>query len=232
VYTDDVYGRPFAAAVRNALGSLSVPVAVELAYRPDDDDYGEEAAEIIAASPPAVAMIGDAESGGRMVAAILAAGGNAPTIVANDAIRLADFGSRVDPADLAKRVTGVSVSAYEGQEELAASIASGQLASVAFAAAAVDCVNLLALGAVAAESPDDPAGIVAEVLQLSVGGVPCDSFVECRSFMEDARDVDYDGPTGQLALDGTGDVTRAVFEVYGFDTSGADVDKSSFLFSV
>ena len=228
VYTDDVYGRPFAAAVRNALGGL-VAVAVDLAYRPDDEDFSEEAAEILAASPPSVAMIGDAESGGRMLAAIVDAGGNAPTIVANDAIRLADFGSRVDAADLAKRVTGVSVSAYEGQDELAAAGVPAELASAAFAAAAVDCVNLLALGAVAAESPDDPAQIVAEVLQLSIGGVPCDSFVECRQPMEDGRDVDYNGPTGQLALDGTGDLTRAWFEVYGFDTSGADVDTASFL---
>jgi branched-chain amino acid transport system substrate-binding protein len=231
VYTDDVYGRPFAAAVRNALGGLALPVTMELAYRPDDEDFSEEAAGILAAAPPAVAMIGDAESGGRMVAAILAAGGaSSPTIIANDAIRLADFGTRIDVADLAKRVTGVSVSAYEGQQELAEAITPENLATVAFAAAAVDCVNLLALGAVAAGTPDDPGRIVAEVLELSVGGVPCDSFVECRQPMEDGRDVDYDGPTGQLALDGTGDVTRATFEVYGFDTSGTDVDKSSFSF--
>jgi branched-chain amino acid transport system substrate-binding protein len=232
VYTDDVYGRPFAAAVRNALSALSLPVVAELAYRPDDEDFSEEAAELLAASPPAVAMIGDAESGGRMVAAILAAGDPAPTIIANDAIRLADFGTRVDADALARRVTGVSVSAYEGQEQLAAVIDPDDLAMAAFAAAAVDCVNLLALGAVAAESPDEPARIVAEVLELSVGGQPCTSFVECRQAMENGRDADYNGPTGQLALDGTGDVTRAVFEVYEFDSSGTDRFKSSFLFPV
>lgn len=227
VYIDDVYGRPFAAAARGALQSFGVPVAAELSYSTDDDDFSEEAAQIVAEAP-AVAMIGDAESGGRMVAEILAAGDNAPRIVANDAIRLADFGSRIDAEALAEHVAGVSISAYEGRETLEEMLQT-DLASAAFAAAAVDCVNLIALGAVAS-SPDDPAQIVAEALELSVGGVPCVSYAECRQQMEDGLEVDYNGPTGQLALDGTGDVTRAVFEVYGFDAAGNDVTKTTFSF--
>ena len=226
VYTDDVYGRPFSAAAHAALDLLHVPVVAEMAYSPDDEDFTEEAAAIVAASPPAVAMIGDAESGGRMVAAILEAGGNAPTIVANDAIRLADFGTRIDPAALAKQVTGVSVSAYGGQDELA-TILPPELVPAAFAAAAVDCVNLLALGAVVAESPDDPARIVAEALALSVGGVPCNSFAACRASMEAGLEFDYNGPTRLLALDATGDVTRAMFDLYGFDESGNDISTKS-----
>jgi branched-chain amino acid transport system substrate-binding protein len=229
VYTDDVYGRPFADAVRTALAEVNVPVQDELPYSPDDDDFSEEAAEIIAEQPLAVAMIGDAESGGRMVAALLADEANQQIIVANDAIRLADFGSRVNPPVLAAHVSGVGVSAFDGQAALEAFLPA-ELAGAAFAAAAVDCVNLLALGAIAAQSPDDPAQIVAQVLQLSVGGVPCDSFAVCRQRMEEGRDVDYNGPNGLLALDGTGDVTRARFQAYGFDDAGNDVSLPSMLF--
>jgi branched-chain amino acid transport system substrate-binding protein len=231
VYTDDVYGRPFAAAVRSALAALNVQVLTEQSYLPNDEDFSEEAAHIAAEQPPSVVMIGDAESGGRMVAAILGAGPDRPTIVANDAIRLADFGSRVEPAVLAEHVSGLGVSAYDGQAGLA-SLLPENLATAAFAAAAVDCVNLLALGAIAARSPDEPVQIVAQALQLSVGGAPCASFVGCRQPMEDGREVDYNGPTGLLALDGAGDVTQAMFQPYEFDESGNDISSEPIRLSV
>jgi branched-chain amino acid transport system substrate-binding protein len=222
VYTDDVYGRPFAAAVRASLTNLNVAVRDDWPYSPDDEDFTDEAAAVLAGEPPAVAMIGDAQSGGRMVAALLAGQADLPIIIANDAIRLADFASRVDTAALAEHVSGIGVSAFDGQTELAAFLPA-DLVTAAFAAAAVDCVNLLALGAIAAQSPDDPVQIVAQALQLSVGGVPCSSFVDCRQPMEEGRDVDYNGPTGLLALDGTGDVTRAMFVPYEFDEAGNDI---------
>jgi branched-chain amino acid transport system substrate-binding protein len=224
VYTDDVYGRPFAAAVRSALDNVNVSVRNEWPYNPDDDDFSEEAAEVLAEEPLAVAMIGDAENGGRMVAALLDDEDNHPLIVANDALRMADFGSRVDAALVAAHVSGVGVSAFEGQEELALFLPP-DLVPAAFAAAAVDCVNLLALGAIAAQTPDDPAKIVAQALDLSVGGVPCTSFAVCRQPMEDGRGIDYNGPSGLLALDGKGDVTRANFVPYEFDAAGNDISE-------
>ncbi len=220
VYTDDVYGRPFASALRKELSGVHVPVTEELPYDPDDDDLTDQAAALVAEAPPVIAVIGDTASGGRMVAALLAAGGNAPLIVASDAVRDADFG-RADVAALADRVSGVSVSAFEGEAALTEVLGSASLAPAAFAAAAVDCVNLLALGA-SVSSPDDPHEIVASAIDLSVGGVPCTSYADCKSAMTDDRKVDYNGPTGLLALDGTGDVTRANFEVYGFTESGVD----------
>jgi branched-chain amino acid transport system substrate-binding protein len=232
VYTDDVYGRPFAAAVRTALAGLNVLVRTEQSYSPDDEDFSEEAAHIAAEQPPSVVMIGDAESGGRMVAAILAANpDDRPTIIANDAIRLADFGSRVEPSVLAEHVSGLGVSAYDGQAGLA-SLLPENLTTAAFAAAAVDCVNLLALGAVAAQSPDEPVQIVAQALQLSVGGAPCASFLGCRQPMEEGREVDYEGPTGLLELDGAGDVTQAMFQPYEFDESGNDISSDPIQFSI
>lgn len=221
VYTDDVYGRPFATAVRAALDGQEVQIMSELAYRPDDDDFSDEAAAIVAAAPPVVALIGDAESGGRMVAAILAAEGDTPLIVANDAVRVADFGTRVDAEALSERVSGVSVSAFSGSANLEPMLPS-DVASAAFAAAAVDCVNLLALGATAGDTPDDPAVIAAQAMALSVGGVPCQSFTECLEAMESGLEVDYNGPTGQITLDVNGDVTRAWFDLYRFDESGND----------
>ena len=60
--------------------------------------------------------------------ALLAAGGNDPLIVANGGVRNADFG-RADLQALAERVSGVSVSAYDGGSELMSILGSQELAS-------------------------------------------------------------------------------------------------------
>jgi branched-chain amino acid transport system substrate-binding protein len=221
VYPDDVYGRPYRDAVRDELTSFGVPIIAEVPYDPEDEDLSGAAEKAVADNVPVVAMIGDASSGGRMVAAMLAAGGSEPLIVANGGVRNADFG-RVDLQALSERVSGVSVSAYDGATELMSILGSQELASAAFAAAAVDCVNLLALGA-NASAPDDPAAIVAAAIKLSVGGVPCQSFVQCMTTINEDRKADYNGPTGMLALDVVGDVTRANYDIYGFDEMGNDM---------
>lgn len=219
LFTDDVYGRPFASAIHRELIGYGVTVTGELPYDPNDDDLSDEAAAVVAAGPPVVAVVGDTASGGRMVSALLATGPSAPQIVVNDAVRDADF-TRTDLTVLTERVTGVSVSAYEGSALLEQLFGSSQLSSAAFASSAVDCVNLLALGAVES-SPDDPAAIVASAISLSVGGVPCTFFADCIAAMTDGRKVDYNGPSGFVALDSNGDLTRANFEVYGFTDTGA-----------
>lgn len=225
VFTDDVYGRPFANAVRQALTSRNMAVVSELAYDPNDDDLSAEASQVVAESPPVIAVIGDTASGGRMVSTLLEQSGDDTIIVTNDAIRAADFGSRVTPAVLEQSVGGVSVSAYEGSSNLLSTFGSQELAATAFAAAAVDCVNLLALGATVA-SPDDPSAMTAAAIELSVSGSPCMTFADCIANLDKGLQVNYDGPTGLLALDASGDVTTANFDVFGFDENGIDITRT------
>ena len=197
-----------------------MPIITDVPYDPEDEDLAGDAATVVDGNVPVVAMIGDASSGGRMVTAVLGAGGSEPLIVANGGVR-----NGTSAASICRRspwVSGVWVSAYDGGSELLSILGSQELASAAFAAAAVDCVNLLALGANVA-GPDDPAAIVAAAIGLSVGGVPCQTFQQCMASINEDRQADYDGPTGMLALDMGGDVTRANYDVYGFDEMGNDM---------
>ena len=72
--------------------------------------------------------------------------------------------------------------------------------------------------------PQSWAQWVAEALELSAGGLTCESFAQCRASMDAGLAVDYNGATGQhFGLDANGDVNRAWFEVYKFDDAGNDV---------
>lgn len=229
VYTDDTYGRPFADALFQALARRGVDVINQVPYNPADDDLTDEAAMVLQGSPPVIAVVGDMTSGGRMVTEVAEESGeDGPLILANDAVRRADFSafiSRLGAAALTQRVHGVSVAAFDGESALESWYGRQDLAAVPFASATADCVNLLALGATVA-GPDDPQAIASQVIDLSVGGQICRSFEECKAQIDQGLKIDYNGASGYLALDSNGDVTTAGFELYGFDGTGADKTES------
>ena len=77
--------------------------------------------------------------------------------------------------------------------------------------------------ALKAESTD-PSVYVSEVAGVTKGGTKCRSYAECRRLPADDDpsndDIDYDGISGPLEIDETGDVGAAIFAVYTYDGEG------------
>lgn len=110
----------------------------------------------------------------------------------------------------------------EGPEAFVEKLKAEQaVADVDFAARAFECVNLVALGALAAGS-DDPNRIKTEIVPLTNDGAPCSSFEACVAPLLDGGDVDYEGVLG-LDLNAEGEVREARFQVFRFDAQG-DLD--------
>ena len=89
---------------------------------------------------------------------------------------------------------------------------------------AYDAVVVMALAALKAKSTD-PSVYVKEVAGVTRGGTLCSDYAECRGLLTDDDpsndDIDYDGLSGPLELDGeTGNVTDAFFAVYTYDGEG------------
>ena len=86
-----------------------------------------------------------------------------------------------------------------------------------------DAVVVTALAALKAESTD-PSVYVSEVAGVTKGGTKCRSYAECRRLLADDDpsndDIDYDGISGPLEIDETGDVGAAIFAVYTYDGEG------------
>ena len=81
---------------------------------------------------------------------------------------------------------------------------------VAYAAQAYDCAITLALAAELVES--QKADTIANAVRaVTAGGLTCTTYADCKSKQDAGDDIDYDGPSGKLAIDANGDATSVRF---------------------
>ncbi|MBU3689866.1 MAG: amino acid ABC transporter substrate-binding protein [Actinobacteria bacterium] len=235
-YPDDPFGRDYATDVRRALGLEGIAIVSEIQYDPGDDDYSEDVATL--ADGLVVTLIGDEESGARFLSTTLTTFSDTVVIV-NDALARADLSS--DPVmetDGRMSITGVAVDSAAGFSDLYATLqqaglelplaplgpndnpfAETRVAPVPLATASVDCVNLIALSALATKS-DDALVFMDEAIPTSRGGSACLTFDECTALIASGLNIDYNGPTRLLALSPNGDPSIATFVTFGFGDDG------------
>lgn len=227
-FLDDTYGRPLAEATIQALGARDLAVEVQVPFVATDSDLSAEAAQLAEGEIGVMVIIGNADHGTRLLAAIGATitadgGDEVPDILVNGAMRRPSSPQLVQslPATVRERVRGVSPAATAVQPEEPAGL---------FATNAYDCMNLIALSAVQAES-DAANAMAAELVEVSRSGVACADFAACLDLLTRNRNIDYDGPGGTLEIGAQGDPEQARFEVFEFDDAGVDVGARSILVS-
>jgi branched-chain amino acid transport system substrate-binding protein len=220
VYLDDAYGRPLAEATVAALAVRAIEVDAPIGFTADDDTLLDEATAVRDSDAGVIIVIGDAEQGPRLLSNLgevtgVVPGDDPPRIIVNDAMRRPAAPQQI--ADLApdvrSRIVGLAPAATNGL--------AGEPAG-AFATNAFDCVNLIALASAQAGS-DDPALVAALISDVSEGGVSCRTFAECLALVESGRNVDYDGPGGDVELGVDGDPTTYRYERWTYDDRGIDV---------
>ena len=201
-------------------------MSADVAYLPSDatGDLDDEVTGVLDAE--VITVIGTADVGVRLVDAILDAtpAADAPIIV-NDAMRgdpaASAFGALDD--DERARVMGVGPRVTTDDPDFLAAL--DQVApdtSRVFAANAYDCVNLIALAAVDASSLQ-PRDIAGRVSSVASGGTRCRLFADCQADLIDRRNVDYDGPSGQLQLGIDGQPDRAFYDLFGYSEDGDEI---------
>jgi branched-chain amino acid transport system substrate-binding protein len=231
VFPDDLYGRTFGAVLRDALVERGLTIEGEHSYTSTSDDFTAVAETVIADETPVIALIGGADNGSRLFASIQAAANSIiPRVVGNDSIRDTDVQALISTdSPILARLTGVSLEPYGGAVTIRAALGLAETAATpAFAAAAIDCVNLAAITAELAGT-DSPSAMAALVQSTTRGGTSCSAAAECLELLEQGLDIDYDGPTGLLSLDENGDVIQAEFIDFVFDDNGRDSTTERFL---
>jgi branched-chain amino acid transport system substrate-binding protein len=205
-YPDDPFGRDVAVEVRRALVQQSIEIADEQPYSTTDDDYSDDVETFVSTGARVITMIGDQESGSRLLGAVLA-NGFGTDIVVNDALAGADLSG--DPnlsSQTRSRITGIAIDA----------------AGTPLATATIDCINLLALSASQAGS-DRADDFMPLMIPTSRGGSACDEFATCLTLIDDGLNVDYNGSSGLLTLTANGDPGVATFVTFGFGDDGKAV---------
>jgi branched-chain amino acid transport system substrate-binding protein len=225
-YPDDEYGRRLGDSVQQHAARAGLRVVTAIAYDQNNREYRDLAARLFSATPPeALALIGSASVGAKVLSTLRTNGGAQTPIFVNDAMRgagavLSKPGASVNWLD---RVHGVAALSEPSNPSWAKRYEeSTRGAPPTFAAYAYDCVVLIALGALASSS-EVPARLAGSVISVSRGGAPCTSFVACRDLIRQGLNIDYVGTSGALDLDDYGDVSSGSFEQFSFDAAGRDV---------
>jgi branched-chain amino acid transport system substrate-binding protein len=219
VYLDDPYGRGLLDAFRGAVGNRStISISEEIPFAADDPDLLDEATATVAAGSGIIALLGDADDGGRMLTAldraILGAADevDSPFIVMNDSLR--------DAADVIADLDDTTRSSIIGVAPRSVVPSVDEPAGF-FATNAHDCATLIALAAVQAGS-DRPTAIADQMASVSSGGRLCSGFAECVTLMSEGLQIDYSGLSGGVDLTSTGDLSRAWFREFRFDAQGRE----------
>ena len=223
-YIDDAYGQSFVDLLGASLSAKGISQDDPVPYSSDNQSIAAAARNIASTSAGVIVVIGDATSGPVMLGAVDAASSpTRPVYVVNDAMRRPTASAEPMGGSLASRVRGISPIAYSTDEQFLAQLGAASGSSSPYAANAFDCVNLIALAALATGSTQ-PAVIAANIPAVSDSGTPCMSFVECRTGIDAGSNINYDGPGfGPLTIGSDGEVATAVFELFGFDETGRDV---------
>ncbi len=225
-FIDDDYGQAFADHVATFLRRKGILQNDPVPFSSNNQSISAAAKMVASTAAGVVVVIGDATSGPVMLEEIdKAAGPTPPIYVINDAMRRPTASAEPMGGSLAARVTGVSPVAYSTDPQFLLPLGPDPANSSPYASNAFDCVNLIALAALAAKSTQ-PTAIAAEIPAVSDGGTPCMSFADCRTDIDAGSNINYDGPGGTLTIGSNGDLSSALFELFGFDQTGRDFNKS------
>ena len=212
-YPDDAYGRAFVAEIRRSLAVQGIAIVNEVAYDTDSTDYGPIAEKLTANANSVITLIGDSESGGRLLNSLLDTQ-SVNKIIVNDALSQVDLRSNANlDSEIRQKIVGVAVDAFAGTNP------DNNALIPPFSAAVVDCINLIALAAITSNS-DIADQFMAQVPVVSRGGSGCNLFDDCLALLKQSLNIDYNGVTGFLDLDPNGDPSRAQFVTFGFDDQG------------
>ena len=236
-YPDDPYGRTFADSITRALALQGISISPEVAYDPSQGDFTDSVDALTDGGPSTITLIGDRDGGGRLLTELLGRDSTA-TVIVNDGLADVDLSTLTESnPEIATHVVGVAVDAFSGADEVSTLIGTSVTTTVApsavvdidatgsippFAAAVVDCINLLTIAAEIVTS-DDAVEFMPQVIPASRVGSSCRTFATCMEVSRAGLNVDYNGPTGVLALNPNGDPSQATFVTFGFDDSGRSV---------
>lgn len=224
-HVDDVYGRPFAGAVRDALADGTRTVTTYPFIR--GDGIEDVAQEVVDSGARLLVVLAGSDDGTAFLEAVSITNfGSLVDVIVSDQLRDPAGAQRIEALDpsLRERIRGVAPQA-QSEDENQPFDPPGL-----FAANAFDCVNLIAL-AVELVGTDDPSVFSAQIPALTTRGRVCRSFDECKQLLDESLNVNYNGPDGITELLVVGYPARARFDVFAFDETGRAVFTQSIVAS-
>jgi branched-chain amino acid transport system substrate-binding protein len=225
IVLNDSYGTGLASFVTEAFEAAGGEVVAAPTYNTGDTNFTSQIAEVLAASPDAIALITFEE-----VKTIIPglSGFPADKLYFVDG-NLANFSEDFEPGTLTGAKGTLPGLDIETIPEFLTRMNDNWVAEgnadldnvYSYGPESYDAVVLLALAALAAGSVEgvDMAGKLQEVSGGSGSGEKCTTFAECADIINAGGVADYDGVSGPITFDENGDPTEASIGVYVYEDS-------------
>ncbi|MDP8978546.1 MAG: ABC transporter substrate-binding protein [Actinomycetota bacterium] len=218
----DDYGEGLAEATLQALEEAGASGTITL-YDPDASTFDAEVQTVADADPDAVALLAFDE-GGQIISTMIESGigPDEISLYGADGLFNADLWKTVDPEDPAvlEGMRGTGPNPAVEQDFLSELEDFADIgATTTFAGQKYDCVNILALAAVAAES-DDATVFADRIVDLTQEGETCDSFEQCSDLLDEGEDIDYQGVSGPLEFTEEGEPASGSYLVWEMNDEG------------
>ena len=214
----DAYGETLAKEVTKNLEAAGSKVAVSELYSEKDGPSDTQIAAVADAKPDAVVLIAFEETTSIVPKMIQA--GVAPKDVPTYFVdgNTADYSEGLPKGSLTG--TKGTIPGAETSKDFKARLATvnDNLKDYAYAAESYDAVVVSALAAIAAKN-DSGEAIAKELPGITKDGEKCTTFADCAKLLEEGKDIDYDGVSGDIELGETGSPTSASIGIYEY---GAD----------
>ena len=199
----DDWGNALANLLVDSFDNLGVSAQI-FSYDEDATSFDPTVAAVGAMGADAVVLVSFAE-GAQIIRGLLEEGIPPTAMYGTDGIYDRGLAELVDPSD-PNVLDGFVVYAAGGSSEFSDRLSGITDGDVIYGGQAYDCVVVLALAALAANSTGGPA-IIGEIQNVTSGGQKCFDYVECAALIAEGTDIDYDGVSGPLELDEVGDPT-------------------------
>ncbi len=217
---NDVYGDSLREATEKKIQESGGQVLDSFSYDTNTIDYKKYIQRVKAKDPDAIVLIGFTENAqilGNMIEEGL---GPRSKRVYVPSIRNTLAGQlRPRSPDVLAGMKGISLGT--GSEEFVKRLreAKPALQDLTYAPHAYDAVVITALAAAIAGT-DEPAAIAKEINGVTKAGERCTSFVACLTLVKEHKNIDYDGPSGQLEFADPGEPSSGTYVISEIQADG------------
>lgn len=225
VYRNDEYGSGFNDVVVAGLEDSGLTVVATVAYDPAATTFDAEVAQVAEAGPDAVVVVSFSEGAAVLQAMIEAGiGPSDVAIYVTDGFKDSVSAADVDPNNPAvlEGVKGTAPSAAPASGEATFPDRFAAFAPdvpTIFSSQAFDCLMTIVLAAEQGGAADGPT-IQANMISVTTGGEKCTSYEACHALIAEGKDIDYDGASGPLEFNETGEPSVGTYDVYVYDAEG------------